>query len=104
MNNQSLVKKQRNADGGQIAPFANPKRRKKRNKQQQKTSPNMPKPQAKRPDTLSLNMTKAKQLWEAEMERLNSKYNLDCFSDSELDSESDKGEQNHYEHGYETLI
>ena len=36
-------------------------------------------------------MTKAKQQWEAEMERLNSKYNLDCFSDSELDSESDKG-------------
>ena len=24
-------------------------------------------------------MTKAKQQWEAEMERLNSKYNLDCF-------------------------
>ena len=30
--------------------------------------------------------------------------NLDCFSDSELDSESDEGEQYHYEHGYETLI
>ena len=26
------------------------------------------------------------------MERLNSKYNQDCFSDSELDSESDEGE------------
>ena len=51
-----------------------------------------------------LNMTKAKQQWEAEMERLNSKYNLDCFSYSELDSESDEGEQYHYEHGYETLI
>ena len=49
-------------------------------------------------------MTKRKQQWEAEMERLNSKYNLDCFSDSELDSESNKGEQYHYEHGYETLI
>ena len=58
--------------------------------------------QAKRPDTLNLNMTKAKQQWEAEMERLNSKYNLDCFSDSEL--ESYEGEQYHYEHGYETLI
>ena len=103
MNNQSLVKKQRNADGGQIALLQIPKKEEE-NKQQQKTSPNMPKPQAKRPDTLSLNMTKAKQLWEAEMERLNSKYNLDCFSDSELDSESDKGEQYHYEHGYETLI
>ena len=42
--------------------------------------------------------------WEAEMERLNAKYNLDCFSDSELDSESDEGEQYKYEHGYETLI
>ena len=34
--------------------------------------------------------TKICQQWEAEMERLNTKYNLDCFSDSELDSESDK--------------
>ena len=25
------------------------------------------------------------------MERLNSKYNYDCYSDSELDSESDEG-------------
>ena len=74
------------------------------NRQQQKTSPNVPKPQAKRPNTLSLNMTKTKQQWEAEMERLNSKYNLDCFSDSELDSKSDKGEQYQYEHGYKTLI
>ena len=49
-------------------------------------------------------MTKAKQQWEEEMERLNSKYNLDCYSDLELDSESDKGEQYCYEHGYETLI
>ena len=49
-------------------------------------------------------MTRAKQQWGTEMERLNSKYNLDCFSDSELDSESDEGEQYHYEHGYETLI
>ena len=38
------------------------------------------------------------------MERLNSKYNLNCFSDSELDSELDEREQYHYEHGYETLI
>ena len=36
------------------------------------------------------------------MERLNTKYNLDCFSDSELDSESDEGKQYFYEHGYET--
>ena len=42
--------------------------------------------------------------WEAEMERLNIKYNLDCFSDSELNSESDEGEVYKYKHGYETLI
>ena len=45
-----------------------------------------------------------KRQWEAEMERLNSKCNLDCFSGSKLDSESDKGEQYQYEHRYETLI
>ena len=32
--------------------------------------------------------------WEEEMERLNSKYNLDCFSDSELHLEWDKGGKN----------
>ena len=48
-------------------------------------------------------MTKAKQQWEEEMERLNSKYNLDCYSDSELDSKSHEGEQYHYEHDYKTL-
>ena len=63
--------------------------------------PKLQKPQARRPKTLNLNMTNAKQQWEAEMARLNSKYNLDCFSDSELDSESDEGEQYHYEHSYE---
>ena len=67
--------------------------------QQQKP---LPKPQAKRPDNLS--MTKTKQQWEQEMERLNAKYNLDCFSDSELDSESDEDEQYQYQHRYETLI
>ena len=74
--------------------------------QQQKMSPKpkLQKPQVRRPKTLNLNMTKAKQQWETEMERLNSKYNLNCFSDSELDSESDEGEQYCYEHGYETLI
>ena len=52
--------------------------------QLQKLSPKA-KQQAKRPKALSLNMTKAKQQWEEEMERLNTKYNLDCYSDSELD-------------------
>ena len=67
--------------------------------QQQKP---LPKPQAKRPDTLSI--TKTRQQWEEEMERLNAKYNLDCFSDSELDSESDEDKWYQYEHSYETLI
>ena len=56
------------------------------------------------PQTQKLAKTKSQQLWEAEMERLNDKYNLDCFSDSELDSKSDEGEEYHYKHGYETLI
>ena len=38
------------------------------------------------------------------MERLNSKYNLDCFLDSKLDSEYDEGKQYQYAHGYEALI
>ena len=67
--------------------------------QQQKP---LPKPQTKRPNTL--NITKTRQQWEEEMERLNTKYNLDCFSDSELDSELDEDEQYQYEHGYEMLI
>ena len=71
--------------------------------QPQKLSPKA-KQQATRLKTLSLDMTKAKRQWEEEMERLNSKYNLDCYSNSELDSESDKGEQYCYEHGYKTLI
>ena len=79
--------------------------------QQLKASPQskLQKLQARRPKTLSLNdkypnKTRAKQQWEEEMKRLNEKYNLDCFLSSELDSESDEGEQYHYEHGYETLI
>ena len=67
--------------------------------QQQKP---LPKLQAKRPKTL--NITRARQQWEEEMERLNAKYNLDCFSESELNSESDEDQQYQYEHGYKTLI
>ena len=55
-------------------------------------------------DSNLISEKKDKQQWEADMETLNSKYNLNCFSDSELDSESDEGEQYKYEHGYETLI
>ena len=42
--------------------------------------------------------------WEEKMEQLNEKYGLDCFSDSELDSESDEGENYQFEHKYEMLI
>ena len=38
------------------------------------------------------------------MERLNEKYGLDYFSDSELDSELAEGETYRYEHKYATLI
>ena len=87
---------------GLDCPFCKSQKKEEESGQQQKPSPNVPRPQAKRPNTLSL--SKTKQQWEAEMERLNSKYNLDCFSDSELDSESNEGEQYQYEHRYETLI
>ena len=39
--------------------------------------------------------------WEEKMERLNEKYGLDYFSDSELDSEWGEGENYQYEHKYE---
>ena len=42
--------------------------------------------------------------WEEKMERLNEKYGLDYFSDSELDSELDELENYQYEHTYKTLI
>ena len=85
------------------------------------TPPEVQRPQVRHPQNLSYQkpqstqkstqetqlpkcLSQAKRQWEAEMERLNSKYNLDCFSDSELDSESDEEKQYQYEHGYETLI
>ena len=63
---------------------------------------NLQKPEA--PIDKYPSQTNTCQQWEEEMERLNTKYKLYCFSDSELDSESDEGEQYYYEHGYETLI
>ena len=87
------------------------------NQLQQKTSPqpkvqrpqarchlNLQKPDQEAPIDKYPSQTKICQQWEAEMERLNTKYNSDCFSDSELDSESDEGQQYHYKHGYETFI
>ena len=55
------------------------------------------------PDRYS-NQLKLHREWEEKMERLNDKYGLDCFSDSELYSESDEGEEYRYKHKYETLI
>ena len=45
---------------GPHCPFCKSQKKEEENKHQQKTSPNVPKPQAKRLDTLSLNMTKTK--------------------------------------------
>ena len=95
---------------GPDCPFCkNQEKKEEENKTQQQQKPKVQKPQARRPKTLNLtdkypSQSKIKQQWETEMERLNSKYNLNCFSDSELDLESDEGEQHCYEHGYETLI
>ena len=80
---------------GSDCPFCKAQEKKEENLQQ-RPLPNR--------QTQKLAMTKSQQLREVEMERLNDKYNLDCFSDSELDSESDEGEEYCYEHGYETLI
>ena len=90
---------------GLVCPFCKSQEQKKDQgkKQQQKLSPNA-KQQAVRPKTLNLNISKATQQWEKEMERLNSKCNCDFYSDSELNLESDEGEQYHYEHGYERHI
>ena len=99
MGEQASSQKEEKCGWGPNCPFCKAQKKDGEDQQQQKP---LPKPQAKRPNTLSL--TKMRQQWEEEMERLNTKYNLDCFSDSKLDSESDEGEQYQYEHGYETLI
>ena len=80
---------------------ANPHSQQEPSENQQQQKP-LPKLQAIRPNTLS--MTKTKQQWEQEMERLNEKYKLDTFSDSELNSESDEDQQYQYKHGYKMLI
>ena len=95
---QTSSQKEEKCCWGPNCPFC---KAQKKDEEYQQQKP-LTKPQAKRPKTLS--MTKMRQQWEEEMERLNTKYNLGCFSDSELDSESDEGEQYQYKHGYETLI
>ena len=92
----SSSKKEEKCGWGPNCPFCKTQNKEGEDQQQRP----IPEPQVRRPDSLS----KIRQQWEAEMERLNSKYNLDCFSDSELDSECDKGEQYQYEHRYKTLI
>ena len=99
MEEQATSQKEEKCGWCPDCPFCKSQKNEGENQWQQKP---LLKPQARRPNTLSL--TKTRQQWEAEMERLNSKYNLDCFSDSKLDSESDEGEQYQYKHGYETLI
>ena len=81
---------------GPDCPFCKVQHKQGENPQQRPLS----KPQAHKPD----NVTKTRQLWETEMERLNDRYNLECFPDSQLDSKSDKGEEYRYKHGYEILI
>ena len=98
MGEQTSSKKEEKCGWGPNCPFC--KAQKKDGEDQQQKL--LPKPQAKRPDTLST--TKTRPQWEEEMERLNKKYNLDSFSDCELDSESDEGDQYQYKHGYEMLI
>ena len=84
---QATSQKEEKCCWGPDCPFCKSQKKVGEDQQQQKP---LPKPQARRPNTLSL--TKIRQQWEAEMERLNTKYNLDCFLDSKLDSESDEGE------------
>ena len=93
---QSDNSKEEKCGWGPNCPFCKAQDKEGENPQQRP----LPKSQAQKPD----NMTKTRQQWETEMKRLNNKYNLDCFSDSELDSKSDKREEYQYEHGYETLI
>ena len=77
MEEQATSLKAGNCGWGLDCPFCKAQKKEEETKQQQKLSPNLPKPQAKRPNTLSL--YKIRQQWEAEMERLDSKYYLDCF-------------------------
>ena len=77
MGEQTSSQKEEKCGWGPNCPFC--KAQKKDGEDQQQKP--LTKPQAKRPKTLS--MTKMRQQWEEEMERLNTKYNLDSFSDSE---------------------
>ena len=75
MGEQASSPKEEKFSWGPNCPFCKTQKKDGKDQQQQKA---LPKPQNKRPNTLS--MTKMRQQWEEEMERLNIKYNLDCFS------------------------
>ena len=104
MGEQTSSQKEEKCGWGHTCPFCKAQKKDANLPHQQEDQWQKPllKPQAKRPITLSI--TKKRQQWEKEMERLNTKCNLDCFSDSVLYSESDDDEWYQYEHGYETLI
>ena len=78
MGEQTSSQKEEKCGWGPNCPFC--KAQKKDGEDQQQKP--LPKPLVKRPDTLSI--AKTRQQWEEEMEMLNTKYNLDCFSNSEL--------------------
>ena len=78
MGEQTSSQKEEQCGWGPNCPFC--KAQKKDGEDQQQKP--LPKPQAKRPDTL--NMTKTRQQWEEEMERLNTKYNLDLKNSCNL--------------------
>ena len=83
--------RKKNVDGDLIAPFVKCRRKRRKTHRTDPYQVHKPKSQL-RPNHNYYG------------KQLNEKYNLDCYSDSELDSELDKGEEYHYEHGYETLI
>ena len=107
---------QKNVDGDQIVPSAKSRKgrlgwKTPKPTTEGSTPPEVQRPQARCPQTLNFqkpqgpqkstqetqlekypSQTKSPKQWEAEMERLNSRYNLDCFSHSELDSESDEAQ------------
>ena len=102
-----LATENKNVDGDQIALSAKIRTRKigmanikisysRRHHPSQKCegpkqdTPKLQKPDQEAPIDKYPSETKICQQWETEMERLNTKYNLDCFSDSELDSESNE--------------
>ena len=63
-------------------------------------------PATKHPALLVTNIQCTRQIFRPNkaLQRMGGEDGLDCFSNSELDSESDEGEEYRYEHKYETFI